>query len=381
MATPRADSTLAQRVKKLEQDFRRIKLSPSVIQSAAEPQAAAKGSLWLDASAGNEPKVFDGTGWVPARDETIAVAQSTADTAQATVDPLVPLTDLATVTTGTTITGGTQTTAASGPRIGLNDPAYPNQIVFYTDNPAETVPSGLQPQGAGGAILRMRGPGVTGVPAPATFQLGANDVDGTCTADLDADIIRASGADVTIEGFNSLRLGDSTDYITIVGRVVTNADLSSLTNTFPTFPYYSCYLAANATINTGTATGISWTDDATSPSSGITRSGSAFTVPTAGRYRITFQAYWAAIASPAGSRVAQVYTGNVIGAGTPLISVAEPPSATSASICLAVKTIRLAAGAVIHTEVSHTQGATMTNGLLGNATGNLTYAQIEWVGP
>lgn len=179
-----------------------------------------------------------------------------------------------------------------------------------------------------------------------------------------------------------ITLGSAAESLSIQGNNVSAADLSSLTNTFPTFPYYSAYLAASVTVANATSTGISWTDDAVSPSSGITRSGSVFTVPTAGRYRVTFQAYWAAIASPAGNRLAQLITGAVIGTGTVLASASEQPSATAASSCLIAKTIPLAAGAQIRTQVSHTQGATAyTNGLQGNANGDLTYVQIEWVGP
>lgn len=146
-------------------------------------------------------------------------------------------------------------------------------------------------------------------------------------------------------------------------------------------PYYYAYLAASQTVNSSTSTAVTWTDEAASPSSGITRSGSVFTVPTAGRYRVTYQAYWVAIASPAGNRLAQLITGNTIGTGTVLASAAEQPNANAASACLLIKTVRLAAGAEIRTQVSHTQGASMTNGLQGNATGDLTYVQIEWVGP
>lgn len=83
MAIPRKDSTIPERIKKLEQDLRRIRLLPSLAQSAVAP-LAVKGSGWFDSSAGNEPKVFDGQTWVPVRDETIAVAQGTADVAQST---------------------------------------------------------------------------------------------------------------------------------------------------------------------------------------------------------------------------------------------------------------------------------------------------------
>lgn len=83
MAIPRADVTTGQRLKKLEDEIRRIKLMPSVAQSAVAPPAVVKSSVWYDSTAGNAPSYFNGTDWVPVRDETIAVAQATADEALA----------------------------------------------------------------------------------------------------------------------------------------------------------------------------------------------------------------------------------------------------------------------------------------------------------
>lgn len=84
MAIPRADGGIPARVKKLEDTVRRIQLMPSVSQAAVAPLAVAKSSVWYDSTAGNEPSYWNGTTWVPVRDETIAVAQGTADVAQST---------------------------------------------------------------------------------------------------------------------------------------------------------------------------------------------------------------------------------------------------------------------------------------------------------
>lgn len=391
MTVPRADSTMAVRVKKLEDELRRIKIAASITQSAVAPSAVAKNSLWLDSSAGNEPKVFDGTAWVPVRDETIAVAQQSADTAQAAVNPLVPLTDLAAVTTGTTITGATNVTTdtGTGAHVVINDPAYPGQIALYSGNSNEITPALVKPilGGANYGVAQIRGPILNAAGQAATLTLeGYNDGLSTATLTAGADGgLTLQGDHAELLGFGSgVKIGSDRVaglYFSVNDNAITEADLSSLTNTFPTFPYYSAYLAASATPANATSTAISWTDDAVSPSSGITRSGSVFTVPTAGRYRVTFQAYWAAIASPAGNRLAQLLTGAVIGTGTVLVSASEQPSATAASSCLIAKTIRLAAGAQIRTQVSHTQVTAYTNGLQGSSTGDLTYVQIEWVGP
>ncbi|MFC5268474.1 hypothetical protein ACFPJ1_40750 [Kribbella qitaiheensis] len=371
MAIPRADANLGQRLKKLEDEVRRIKLMPSLSQSAVEP-LAVRGSGWYDSSNGNEPKYYDGTNWVPVRDETIAVAQTTADTAQADatqaaidaaaadaaaaqaaadailaqaaadaaqaaadlaaaqaavlqgeldtlndvtlpalqteLDGILPITetDIAddaittpkiaanavtaneiaanTITAnemaadsitanelsagaidGLTITGSWIRTAATGVRIGLNDPTYPNQTVYYTNNPDETAPGRIIPTGLGGASLQLRGPDVTALASPATLDLGANNSTAKSTVEIDSDKFNLFSTETQIDGFSTLRLGDGSDYITLAGHTIdaedgplalvgtgattsngvpvvtttdtqalTNKDLSSATNTLPT---------------------------------------------------------------------------------------------------------------------------------------------------
>jgi hypothetical protein len=402
VTVPRADATLAQRVKKLEEDFRRVKLVPSTTQTSVAPLAAVKGAVWIDSSAGNEPKVWDGTAWVPVRDETIAVAQGTADAAQDAVTPLVPLTDLAGVTSGTTITGGTQASSGTGPRVVINDPTYPGQIVLYTDAAGELVPARLWPIVTGGtAYLKIEGPTVNGAHPTSTFDLWHRSADGTCGFDLDADVIHFFGTDTTIDGFGSLKLGDGTDYITVAGKVVTNADLSSgtnvfpaslatltgtqtltnknltsLTNTFPTFPYWYGYLASSpAAIASGAVVDVTtWSADGSPNSSGITHSSGIFTVPTAGRYRITSQLTYPA-SNTTGSRVMQVFTGT--SGGTNLLSAASTGNAANITSAYGSKTVRLAAGDTFR--VTANQGSGLSLSLVAGA--NWSYVQVEWVGP
>jgi hypothetical protein len=83
MAIPRADATAGQRLKALEDKVRRPALQPTVTLAASAPAAVAKNSLLFDSSNGNAPSYWDGQAWVPVRDETIAVAQATADAALA----------------------------------------------------------------------------------------------------------------------------------------------------------------------------------------------------------------------------------------------------------------------------------------------------------
>lgn len=313
----------------------------------------------------------------------------TVPTWNADLTALAPLATIAAVTTGLTITGATNITTdpGTGAHVVVNDPAYPGQIALYSGNANELTPALIRPilGGANYGVADIHSPILNAGGHYAYLSLEGYD-DGHTTAVLSSfGPLKLEGEAAELLGFASgVKIGSDRsagEYFQVTSNAITDADLSSLTNLFPTFPYYSAYLAASATVATATSTAISWTDDAVSPSSGITRSGSVFTVPTAGRYRVTFQAYWAAIASPAGNRLAQLITGNTIGTGTVLASASEQPSATAASSCLLIKTVRLAAGAEIRTQVSHTQGASMTNGLQGNATGDLSYVQIEWVGP
>lgn len=273
MTVPRADATIAQRVKALEEQFRRIKLVPSTTQTDVAPEAAVKGAVWIDSSAGNEPKVFDGSGWVPVRDETIAVAQETADTAQATVDPLVPLTDLAAVTDGTTITGSTIATDDTPPRIALNDPAYPNELIMESGQADETAP---------GRLLSIVPSGLQ-----AQSVLLSPKLDGASTAamSLETDAVSLGGKtrskfDGHEHGFNTFGAGYAllvTEAEVEINRPVVNADLTDPSNTFPANPQP----ASNFSVTD--VAGIS----STSFVPGTPVVGTAFTAPPTGKVYIT----------------------------------------------------------------------------------------------
>ena len=176
-----------------------------------------------------------------------------------------------------------------------------------------------------------------------------------------------------------ISLGDGTGpgTLAITGNDVTNADVSSLTNTFPTFPYYYAYLNANQSIPTaGTAAKVTgWVADGSPTNSEITHSSGNFTVPRDGRYRLRAQAWWAAVASPTGVRTAQ-WVKNP----TTLIASHTVPG-NSATVPMPVyveKTVRLVAGDQVFLQVI--QGQASPHNLIGT-TPDITYAQIEWVGP
>lgn len=386
MTVPRADATLAQRVKKLEEEFRRIRLVPSTTQTDVAPAAAVKGAVWIDSSAGNEPKVFNGTAWVPARDETIAVAQQTADTAQATVDPLVPLTDIAAQVDGTTLIDTTQATATDGARVVINDPAYPGEVVLYSAAENEVTPARIWPNvvGSGGTLV-MRSPDLSLAGTQhADIQLTGNPVgaDPGSRAYVDAAEIelRAFALKLLAQDVSPtpIQLGKISDYFEIDGNAVTGADLSDLSNTFPTFPYFYAYLNANQSIPTsGTPAKVTgWVADGTPNSSGITHSAGNFTIPTTGRYKLRAQTWWAAVAAPTGTRTAQwvrVSPNNI------LASHSVPGNSATVPMPVFVeKTVRLTAGEEIFVQVI--QGQASPHNLIGSNP-DITYAQIEWVGP
>lgn len=301
----------------------------------------------------------------------------TVPTWNADIQALAPLADLAAVTTGTTITGATQESSGAGPRVVINDPTYPGEVVLYTGAVDEEEPARLKPIVSGSSYLQLIGPKITGGGAPATLHLwGASSGSGM---DLDADDQHMFATDMTIDGFTRIRLGDGTDYLTIVGQVVTDADLSSSTNIFPTNPYYYGYLSASVAITTsGTPQKITtWVDDGSPNSSDIADPSSGnFTIPRTGRYRLRAQGWWAAVASPVGVRTVQWVR---VSPNTILCSHTVPGnSATSPMPVLTEKTVRLTSGEQIFVQVIQSQA----NGhqLIGSNP-DITYAQIEWVGP
>lgn len=147
---------------------------------------------------------------------------------------LAPLTDLAAVTTGTTVTGATQASSDTGPRVVINDPAYPGQIVIYTGKADETEPARIFPiTTSTDPYLRIVGPKTVGMSGiPATLDM-SGDASGQRTIELDATDFHLFSSDTTIDGFTRIRLGDGTDYVTITGQAVTDADLSDPSNVFP----------------------------------------------------------------------------------------------------------------------------------------------------
>jgi hypothetical protein len=115
------------------------------------------------------------------------------------------------------IGGMFSTDTPPNPRVVINDPAYPNEIVMYTGSPDETAPARIQPVDSGGTIyMRLRAPATTAVPSPAEILMEANEGSGTRNIEISTDDYDLFADTTTIDGFTSLRLGDGTDYLTVV---------------------------------------------------------------------------------------------------------------------------------------------------------------------
>jgi hypothetical protein len=168
---------------------------------------------------------------------------------------LAPLTDLAAVTDGTTITGGTQSSAATGTRVVINDPAYPGEIVLWTGAADELEPSRIKPVvNAGAAYLQLFSPKTTVGDAPAVVHLNSDD--GVSSFEVDADQQHFYATSMTIDGFGptGVRLGDGTDYVSVIGKAVQNADLTDPSNAFPaTMTPRSVYKTTDTTISNSTS--------------------------------------------------------------------------------------------------------------------------------
>lgn len=310
MATPRKESTIPERLKKIEQELRRIRLSPSLSQSAVEP-LAVKGSGWYDSSTGNEPKVFDGTDWVPVRDETIAVAQGTADTAQSTAVaaaadaatalgkfPIVAtdITDGAISTPklsanaidGMTITGALFRTAASGQRIEIDSISAENEMRFYSGHAGEINPGYIA---VGASELDMQSPNISGFGGGSLYLGGDSGPGGLSQGDITADVIDlvADSAGLTVGIIGTSAPGD-TPGIWMTGTVLKfngNDVLVAGSNPQPV-------AVADATALTSAAL-------TTTYAAGSPVVGTAFTAPPTGKVYITV-----------GGRIQCQTTGNTI---------------------------------------------------------------------
>ena len=194
-------------------------------------------------------------------------------------------------------------------RIGLNDPDYPNQIVVYSGNAAEVTPGRIRPASGGAADgkMEMRSPSLVPGDTGYAFLTLEGQSDGTTSADLQAENVEVIGSDVTVMSTDgNLRLGDGTDYVTINGQAVSDADLSDPSNTF-SFPQpvtVNELTLLNPVSNTTYAAG--------SPVCGTT-----FVAPPTGKVYVTVSGEIRGSASNSFARLSfEIRAGGSVGAGT-----------------------------------------------------------------
>lgn len=345
----------------------------------------------------------DGSKWLMVGKVTTPGDPGTVPSWVGDITALAPLTDLAAVTTGLVMTGATNATAApgSGAFAVLNDPAYPGQAAFFSGNAGEEDPGLIIPAlgGANYGKLEMRSPDLVGTGAYSYIELDGYE-DGHSTMLARADEMEVSGGETTIYADGSVQIGGGGGgFVTVTGNDVTNADLTSGTNTFPsslatltgsqtltnkdlssstnTFPVLAQWYgylnsspaAIVSTVNTNVST---WTVDGTPV--GITHSAGVITVPTTGRYRITAQLTWPA-SNTTGSRITQVFTGSA--GGSVLCAGSCTGNAGNIVTSTAVKTVRLTAADTFRVVANQGSGGNLT--LVAGT--QWSYLQVEYLGP
>jgi hypothetical protein len=135
-------------------------------------------------------------------------------------------------------------------------------------------------------------------------------------------------------------------------------------------PFYYAHLNADTSwVNNAWAAITTWTLD---EASGITRSGGTFTVPIAGRYRVTAVNSFAA--NTTGLRGVRPVV-----AGSARINVLVPPITTFQTTAQVSAAYRMTAGQTISIEGFQNSGAALN--LRGDSVGLFTIVQIDYVGP
>lgn len=176
----------------------------------------------------------------------------TVPTWNADLQALAPLTDLAAVTTGTTITGATVESSTTGVGVVVNDPDVPNSIAFRSGEASETSPGRIWTQTTpGNATLVLDSPKISGGNASQLLLTRDSTGDGYVQG-LAPHILFIASTLAELRG-PANRIGNGTDYVTITGKAVTGADLSDPTNVFPaTMVPRVFYKTADTTINNST---------------------------------------------------------------------------------------------------------------------------------
>ncbi|HEY9415884.1 MAG TPA: hypothetical protein VIQ30_14065 [Pseudonocardia sp.] len=238
----------------------------------------------------------------------------TVPTWNADLEALAPLADLAAVTTGLTVMGATNVTTdpGDGAHVVINDPLYPGQIAMYSGNPSELTPGLIFPilGDANYGVVEIHGPILNAGGHYAYLALEGYDDDHT-NLKAAADNVRFEGnATFTLINWSGapVQIGNGTDFVNVTGKVVTNADLSSTTNTFPANP--QPVVATSSTSGGLTVTGTTFIPTATV-------CGTSFTAPPTGSVYVTLSVTKSTTSSGAlGYSSFEIRTGSTVGSGT-----------------------------------------------------------------
>jgi hypothetical protein len=337
----------------------------------------------------------------------------TVPTWNADITALTPLVDIAAVTDGTTMTGiGVQDsivtgslirTAESGRRWEIDSPTSANEIRGYTGGADEVAPAILQvsagelaisgpDRGAGKASIELdattgdnsmfltadNGVFLQGEGPAGTTKVWASPDGAVLSSSAQTHQVWADGAGVVMivtDSAGVVHLESDAGGIELVtnggGIVTVNGEMAAVVG-----PYWYGYLSASQLIQNNTPTPVTgWVADGTPNNSEITFSAGNFTIPRDGRYRLRTQCWWGAQAGPAGARSAFWIK---VSPATALASHTAVPSALAAHPNNIDKTVRLSAGDQVFVRVLQTQGAAIN---LVGSNPDISYVQIEWVGP
>lgn len=306
----------------------------------------------------------------------------TVPTWNADLSALLPLTDLAAATSGTTVTGATLDqsvvtgsllrTATSGKRVEIDTA---NQVRYYSGITGEDAPGIVEAQVESSqyASTRLSSPTISGSPQALTI-LGSRSDMNKAYQFLYADEIRLNGMNTQIVmAGNSVALNASSDLAITANRLLFNGYAAQVGG-----PYWLGYLSsapsppAASTLTTLTG----WT---ALESDSITLSSGVFTVAEPGLYRISGQLWWAPAASAAGLRLTQAV--KTSGTATVIASVTvDPPVGTTTTKAPALaqwnKLFRLAANDTVIVRFQHTSGGSEANRVPTATTQDISFFQI-----
>lgn len=258
------------------------------------------------------------------------------------------------------------------PFAGTGNPEDPDRWVFYAARGAsQPANSGMWKQGE--AIDGVNSVIYSSLATTGTNPPTSNNFPGATPAE-----IRNDALTMRIKGDGSILAAS-----VVAPTIKVGADLATGLNAATDGPYWLGYLSsapsAPAASTLTTLTG--WT---ALESDGITLSTGVFTVPRAGIYRVTFQAWWAPAASANGLRLTQSVktSGSAATIGSVTINAPAGTTTTTApEIAQSSKLFRLAANDTVIVRFQHTDSGTPANRVPSATTQDISFFQLVWERP